>query len=56
MQTLSAASLHLTVTEKNDIIRFLQSLTENYPESHAPEKLPLSNNRKLNLRKAGGEY
>ncbi|MFN8281374.1 MAG: cytochrome c peroxidase [Saprospiraceae bacterium] len=55
-QTLSPASLHLTLGEKNDIIRFLQSLTENYPEAHAPEKLPLSNNRKLNLRKVGGEY
>lgn len=55
-QTLSPASLHLTEDEKIALIRFLQSLTENYPEPHAPEQLPLSNNRKLNQRKAGGEY
>jgi cytochrome c peroxidase len=55
-QTLSSDSLHLTKTEKQDIIRFLQFLNENIPFEKPPQKLPLSTDKSMNARKIGGEY
>lgn len=55
-QTLSPDSLRLTQTEKENIIRFLESLNENILFEAAPEKLPLSKNKNLNSRKVGGQY
>lgn len=55
-QTLSADSLHLTLNEKEDLIAFLETLTEQLPEVTLPETLPKSNIRALNTRKPGGNY
>jgi cytochrome c peroxidase len=55
-QTLSADSLHLTVTEKHQLTQFLHSLNENIQFEAAPEKLPRSKSNALNTRKPGGEY
>jgi cytochrome c peroxidase len=55
-QTLSSDSLKLTDSEKEDLIRFIQSLNEKIPFEEQPEKLPLSKNKILNSRKVGGLY
>lgn len=55
-QTLAADSLHLTIEEKNQLIAFIHSLTENIPAEKAPQHLPLSKDKTLNRRKPGGEY
>jgi cytochrome c peroxidase len=55
-QTLAADSLNLTVVEKRQLVRFMQSLNENIVFETAPEKLPASRNKKLNGRRIGGEY
>lgn len=55
-QTLSADSLHLTQTEKKELIQFIKSLTENITFESAPEKLPSSTISALNDRKVGGAY
>ena len=55
-QTLSADSLHLTKEEKNNLILFIQSLNEKIPSESAPQKLPASKQKNLNIRKPGGEY
>jgi cytochrome c peroxidase len=55
-QTLSSDSLHLSKTEKENIIQFLQSLNENILFETPPKKLPLSKIKILNSRKVGGEY
>ncbi|ANE53017.1 cytochrome-c peroxidase [Flavisolibacter tropicus] len=55
-QTLSADSLKLTPDEKEKIIAFIHSLSENSRTEKPPLKLPASSNEKLNLRKVGGEY
>ncbi|MFM9911821.1 MAG: cytochrome-c peroxidase [Chitinophagaceae bacterium] len=55
-QTLSSDSLHLTDSEKKCLIIFFDSLNEQIVFEEAPFKLPLSKNKKLNLRKVGGEY
>ncbi|MEO5563727.1 MAG: cytochrome c peroxidase, partial [Chitinophagaceae bacterium] len=55
-QTLSSDSLHLSKTEKNNLIEFLRSLNEKIPFEPEPNKLPLSKNKSLNGRKVGGEY
>jgi cytochrome c peroxidase len=55
-QTLSSDSLHLTQTEKENLIQFLQTLNEKILFEAPPEKLPLSKNKNLNSRKVGGEY
>lgn len=55
-QTLSADSLHLSERDKNDLIAFMASLTENVPDPVVPERLPASKLRVLNKRKPGGIY
>lgn len=55
-QTLSPDSLHLTKTEKENIIRFIQSLNEHILFEAPPVKLPISKIKELNRRKVGGEY
>lgn len=55
-QTLSADSLQLTNLEKQNLIAFIQSLTENIPFEQAPKKLPKSTNKILNKRLVRGIY
>ncbi len=55
-QTLSSDSLHLSQSEKNNLIDFIKSLNENIAFEDPPQKLPLSSDKKLNKRKIGGEY
>lgn len=55
-QTLEAASLNLTETEKELLVRFMESLTEKIEFEKPPENLPLSDKVVLNKRKPGGEY
>ena len=55
-QTLSSDSLHLSMEEKNNLIAFMCSLTEDIVFEKLPEKLPESKIKKLNKRKVGGEY
>jgi cytochrome c peroxidase len=55
-QTLSSDSLHLTPQEKQYLIDFIESLTEDVPVENAPVRLPLSSNKQFNSRKIGGSY
>jgi cytochrome c peroxidase len=55
-QTLSADSLKLTAVEKEQLIQFIQSLTEVIPFEEAPSSLPYSKIEVLNQRKPGGIY
>jgi len=55
-QTLSSDSLHLTRTEKNNLLAFIKSLNEKIGFENPPEKLPVSKMKYLNSRKVGGEY
>ena len=55
-QTLSSDSLHLSKSEKNNLIAFIKSLNENIEFDTPPEQLPASRNKSLNKRKVGGEY
>ncbi len=55
-QTLSKDSLHLSETEKNDLIAFIKSLNENIAFEIPPKHLPSSTIKALNKRKVGGEY
>lgn len=55
-QTLSADSLKLTASEKNDLIAFINSLSEKITFEDPPGHLPLSTDKALNARKVGGEY
>ena len=55
-QTLSTDSLHLSKEEKESLIRFIQSLNEEVVFEKAPEKLPFSKDKILNIRKVGGIY
>jgi cytochrome c peroxidase len=55
-QTLSSDSLHLSGTEKANLIAFLKALTEDVPFEEAPKKIPLSANKELNKRLIGGSY
>lgn len=55
-QTLAADSLRLSKTEKENLVAFLRSLDEKIVFDGVPDKLPLSKDKKLNARKAGGEY
>jgi cytochrome c peroxidase len=55
-QTLSPDSLHLSKMEKDNLVQFLHSLNEDIPFEAPPANLPLSKNKGLNKRKAGGEY
>ena len=55
-QTLSPDSLKLTKDEKNNLIAFIRSLSENMKFDDPPQKLPESKIKALNNRKVGGEY
>ena len=55
-QTLSSDSLHLTEIEKQALIRFMNTLTENVKFDSTPNYLPKSNRANLNDRKVGGIY
>lgn len=55
-QTLSVDSLHLTKTEKYQLVQFMKSLNEDIIFEMPPTKLPTSKNKTLNIRKVGGEY
>ncbi len=55
-QTLTADSLKLSKTEKQQLTAFIQSLNENIIFEEAPRLLPVSQNKTLNNRKIGGEY
>jgi cytochrome c peroxidase len=55
-QTLSADPLKLTQKEKDQVIAFLGSLTEDIAFDGAPATLPRSKIKTLNTRKPGGEY
>jgi cytochrome c peroxidase len=55
-QTLSSDSLKLTKQEKSDLIAFITSLSEAIPMQTIPGKLPVSKNKEINRRIAGGEY
>ncbi|MES2704104.1 MAG: cytochrome c peroxidase [Bacteroidota bacterium] len=55
-QTLASDSLHLTTTEKSELVAFIRSLDEHIVFEPAPEKLPRSGIKALNKRKPGGEY
>ncbi len=55
-QTLSSDSLHLTLTEKHQLISFIQSLSESIKLEAPPYTLPVSNSKYLNKRIVGGVY
>lgn len=55
-QTLAADSLHLSVTEKKQLLAFIHALSEDIPFEAPPVKLPASKDQALNNRKAGGTY
>ncbi|MBL0102694.1 MAG: hypothetical protein IPP51_02330 [Bacteroidetes bacterium] len=56
-QTLSEDSLHLTSTEKFELISFLQSLTDTVDITSVPNKLPrFQDGNPLNERVVGGQY
>lgn len=55
-QTLSADSLHLTELEKQDLIAFIEALTEKIPEVNVPASLPVSKVKALNGRRPLGKY
>ncbi|RYD82011.1 MAG: c-type cytochrome [Sphingobacteriales bacterium] len=56
-QTLPGNKLNLTEQEKNDIIAFLESLTDSSYDASVPTTLPsFTNNTQLNNRKIGGKY
>ena len=55
-QTLAADSLHLSTSEKADLITFIHSLTEQVPFEVAPVTLPHSKDKALNARRVGGIY
>jgi cytochrome c peroxidase len=55
-QTLSSDSLHLSISEKNKLIAFIKSVTEEIPTESIPDYLPVSTIKVLNNRKVGGEY
>jgi cytochrome c peroxidase len=55
-QTLSSDSLHLSELEKQELIAFLEGLTEEIPFFSPPKVLPKSKFTSLNQRKPGGNY
>ena len=55
-QTLPSDSLQLTPIEKEYLIVFIQSLTENIQFETPPNQLPVSTNKQLNNRQVGGNY
>jgi len=55
-QTLPGDSLHLTRTEKKELLAFIYSLNEDIIFEEPPASLPPSTDKALNNRKPGGEY
>lgn len=55
-QTLSSDSLHLSSSEKKQLIQFLNHLDEHPKIKGSPDQSPPSKNKKLNSRKPGGTY
>jgi cytochrome c peroxidase len=55
-QTLSSDSLRLNDFEKQALMKFIESLTEDIPFEDPPMSLPKSSKKKLNTRVVGGEY
>ena len=56
-QTLPADALELTRQEQQQLVAFLQSLTDtNSLDLSTPVKLPQSANQQLNQRTIGGDY
>lgn len=56
-QTLPATPLNLTAEEKQDLVSFLESLTDTTGTTSIPERLPsFPGKSALNKRKVGGEY
>ena len=55
-QTLPGDSLHLTRSEKKELLAFIYSLNEDIIFEEPPASLPPSSDKALNNRKPGGEY
>jgi len=55
-QTLPGDSLHLTSTEKKELLAFIYSLNEDIIFEEPPAALPVSSDKSFNHRKVGGEY
>ena len=55
-QTLAGDSLHLTRSEKKELLAFIYSLNEDIIFEEPPASLPPSNDKALNNRKPGGVY
>lgn len=55
-QTLSPDPLQLTPEEKNNLLQFINSLSEDIVFETSPQQLPVSKIKALNNRKPGGEY
>ncbi|MBI3143006.1 MAG: hypothetical protein HYZ16_09270 [Bacteroidetes bacterium] len=55
-QTLPSDSLNLTETEIDDIVRFMEALTDTTGLTSKPARLPAFAHPALNMRKLGGEY
>jgi cytochrome c peroxidase len=56
-QTLPADALDLTAAEKQDLVAFMQALTDTVSVYPAPEKLPrLAGKAHQNKRLVGGRY
>ncbi len=55
-QSLPGDSLHLTVSEKKELLAFIYSLNEDIIFEEPPASLPPSTDKALNNRKPGGEY
>jgi len=54
-QTLAGDSLHLTEQEQQDIISFMQALTDTLHLTAKPHSLPVFKDEKLNTRSIGGQ-
>jgi len=54
-QTLAGDSLHLTQLEQQDIIAFMQALTDTLHLTSKPGSLPLFDDEQINKRSVGGE-
>jgi cytochrome c peroxidase len=55
-QTLPADRLNLTEREKDNLVRFLESLTDTVGLTSKPSRLPILSDSNLNNRKIGGNY
>jgi cytochrome c peroxidase len=55
-QTLAGDSLHLTWSEKKELLAFIYSLNEDILFEEPPASLPASSDKALNNRKPGGVY